>query len=239
MNSTNMDVKILELIDGAHNARGLAVVIDVFRAFSTACYLLGGGVHRIIAVDDIERARKLKAQNNGYILIGERGGNKLPGFDYGNSPSRLIDENFSGETVVLTTSAGTRGLITALKNSQVQQVITGSFVNGQAVIDYIINQYPEVVSLIAMGIGGEKEAVEDLFCARYLKNRILQRKQSFSFSKMKKQLKKGSGQRFFDSDHPGSPPKDFALCLVRDKFDFVVKAVDYWTDGEAAVLEMV
>ena len=32
-------IKILHLIDGAKQAEGLTVIIDVFRAFSLECYL--------------------------------------------------------------------------------------------------------------------------------------------------------------------------------------------------------
>ena len=34
-----MEIRILELIEGAKKAEGLTVIIDVFRAFSLECYL--------------------------------------------------------------------------------------------------------------------------------------------------------------------------------------------------------
>ncbi|MFW6029990.1 MAG: 2-phosphosulfolactate phosphatase, partial [Halanaerobiales bacterium] len=82
-----MKYKILHLIDGAKEARGLAVVIDVFRAFSTAVYLFANGAERIIPVATLETAHYLKSRNPGWILLGERRGKKIEGFDYGNSPS--------------------------------------------------------------------------------------------------------------------------------------------------------
>lgn len=51
-------------------------------------------------------AYKIKEQNDSYILVGERHGKILPGFDYGNSPSQIKNVDFSGKTVVHT-SAGT------------------------------------------------------------------------------------------------------------------------------------
>ena len=84
-----MEVKILHLIDGAKQARGLTVIIDVFRAFSVACYAFGNGARKIISVGDIDLAYKLKKENPGYLLIGERGGKKPKGFDYGNSPTQI------------------------------------------------------------------------------------------------------------------------------------------------------
>ncbi len=49
-----MEIKILHLINGAKQAKGLAVIIDVFRAFSTACYVFGNGAKKIIPIGDIE-----------------------------------------------------------------------------------------------------------------------------------------------------------------------------------------
>lgn len=51
-----MKIDILQLLDGARSARGLTVVIDVFRAFSVECYALSGGAKTIYAVGDIDQA---------------------------------------------------------------------------------------------------------------------------------------------------------------------------------------
>ena len=69
-----MNIRILQLIEGAQQATGLTVIIDVFRAFSTACYVFGNGVERIIPVGNLELAYQLKRQHPEYLLIGERGG---------------------------------------------------------------------------------------------------------------------------------------------------------------------
>jgi 2-phosphosulfolactate phosphatase len=45
--------------------------------------------------------------------MGERKGKKLPGFDYGNSPTEIQAIDFSGKTVIQTTSAGTQGFADA------------------------------------------------------------------------------------------------------------------------------
>ena len=91
-----MNIKVLHLISGARLAEGLTVVIDVFRAFSTACYAINNGAREIIPVGDINRAYQLKAQNSDFILMGERGGKVQPGFDYGNSPTQIEAIDFSG-----------------------------------------------------------------------------------------------------------------------------------------------
>ena len=61
-----MNIKILHLIEGARQAKGLAVIIDVFRAFSTACYVVRNGAVEIIPVADVDLAYKLKAENPAY-----------------------------------------------------------------------------------------------------------------------------------------------------------------------------
>ena len=47
-----MEIEVFHLIEGAKQADGLAVIIDVFRAFSMECYLyaMGAGEVRNISV---------------------------------------------------------------------------------------------------------------------------------------------------------------------------------------------
>ena len=63
-----MNIEILQLLDGAKNARGLTVIIDVFRAFSTACYAYEMGIKEILPVGEIEKAYNLKTKNRVLIL---------------------------------------------------------------------------------------------------------------------------------------------------------------------------
>ena len=81
------------------------------RAFTVEPYLFYNGVEKLIPVGDKEIAYDLKEKNKEYILVGERNGIKLPGFDYGNSPSQIKNIDFSKRTVVRTTSCGTQGIV--------------------------------------------------------------------------------------------------------------------------------
>lgn len=67
-----MEVNILQLLDGARDAKGLTVIIDVFRAFSTACYAYDRGASRIFPIGEIGKAYDLKSRNPDYVLVGER-----------------------------------------------------------------------------------------------------------------------------------------------------------------------
>lgn len=68
------DISIGSFENAARNAKGVVVIIDVFRAFTTAAIALANGARRIIMVDDIDKARTLRDENIGRYCIGERKG---------------------------------------------------------------------------------------------------------------------------------------------------------------------
>lgn len=96
----SLNIEILHLIEGAKQARGLTVIIDVFRAFSTAGYAVRNGAVGIIPVGDVDLAYQLKEENPDYVLMGERKGKRLPGFDFGNSPTEIQSVDFAGKTII-------------------------------------------------------------------------------------------------------------------------------------------
>src|SRR5208283_442518 len=187
-----MEINILHLLEGAKKARGLAVVIDVFRAFSVTCYLIDNGAREIISVADIDIAYELKRNHPEYILIGERNEMVPPGFDYGNSPTHLQHIDFTGKTIVHTTSSGTQGLVNA-SNASIR--ITGSFVNAPAIARYIQDQKPSQVSLVCMGYAMQHPTEEDTFCAEYIKATL--ENKNADFNQMKEIIRNTSGQRLF------------------------------------------
>ncbi len=215
-----MEVIKRGLLEGARKAAGLTVVIDVFRAFSTSCYLFAGGAEKILPVGKVEEAREIAEKGDDFILIGERGGKKLPGFQFGNSPSEIKGRDFSGRTIVLTTSAGTRGLKAA---SGAEELITGSLVNLEAIVNYIRSRKPRKVTLVPMGKAGEEPVEEDELCACWIKSKLKGEKLEEVSSKIDA-LKRSSGRRFFEEDQTWSPKDDFYLCTRLDRFDFVLKA---------------
>jgi 2-phosphosulfolactate phosphatase len=215
-----MEIQILHLIDGAKVAKGLTVIIDVFRAFSVACYVMSRGAARIITVGDIDIAYNLKVKNADYVLIGERKGRIQPGFDYGNSPTHIENVNFTGRTVVQTTSAGTQGIVNAVN---ADEILTGSLVNSKAIARYIKSVNPEEVSLVCMGNQGKSESDEDTFCAEYIKS-LLEGTQ-YDIESAIKSLKYGRGKRFFEpANQDWCPEGDFYLCTDINRFEFVLRA---------------
>ena len=215
-----MDIDILHLIEGAKQAQGLAVIIDVFRAFSTACYAVRNGAVGIIPVGDVDLAYQLKKENPDYILMGERQGRMLPGFDYGNSPTEIETVEFSGKTIVQTTSAGTQGFANA---HRADELITGSFVNAEAIVKYIQKRAPQKVSLVCMGTWAVKPNDEDSLCAEYIADRL--NKQKIDTKKIYTRLKASKTARiFFDPAVKWAPQRDFELCLDIGLCDFILRA---------------
>lgn len=214
------NVNILHLIEGAKQAKGLTVIIDVFRAFSLECYLYDMAVKVIRPVGTIEEAFSLKQRIQNSILIGERHGKKCSGFDFGNSPSALTKEAVTGRTVIHTTSAGTQGIVNAADASE---IITGSLVNARAVAAYILAQKPQVVSLVCMGNAGIRPAPEDELCAEYIKS-ILDGQELSDLEQRVNSLKHHGGEHFFDpSRQPIYPEADFYMCIACNRFPFVIK----------------
>lgn len=219
-----MDISLTELLDGAEQARGLAVVIDVFRAFSVECYLFSYHAKRVLAVGDLNTAYHLKAQYPDAFLVGERNGIPLPGFDCGNSPALLGKLDIAGKTVIHTTSAGTQGIMAA---SHADEIITGSLVKAQAIASYILQVQPETVSLICMGLRASQRAEEDVLYAHYIQSLLTGRKWSEKYLKCQIEgVKSSSGKRFFDAQTQDiMPEKDFFLCTDANRFPFVIRAV--------------
>ena len=215
-----MKIEILEFVEGARKAKGVAVIIDVFRAFSVACYAFDSGAVRIIATSEIENALQLKKKYRSSVLVGERDERKIDGFDFGNSPTEIIKADLHGKTVIHTTTAGTKGLVNAVN---ADLVLTGSIVNAEAIVKYINILKPDHVSLVAMGYRATISAEEDLLCADMIAAGLANKK--VDFKKRIADLKNSSGMRFFNPENISfSPPTDFFLCTMTDRFNFVLKA---------------
>lgn len=215
-----MEIRVTDFVAGAQNAEGITVIIDVFRAFSVACYLFAKNASCILPVGAIDQAWALKKKKPHAVMIGEREGKKLPGFDYGNSPTEIRDVDFSDKTVIHTTHAGTQGLVNAPRASE---ILTGAFVNARATVHYIKAKLPACVTLVRMGLAARSRSDEDDLCARYLESLLLG--SPFDTGSVEMTLRASpSSIRFFDPDKPWSPVGDFHLCLDVDRFNFAVRA---------------
>jgi 2-phosphosulfolactate phosphatase len=221
-----MHFKIFHNAEGAKNAYGLVVVIDVFRAFTTECYVMANGAEKIIPAGDLSLAYKLKTENPDFILMGEQNGEIPSGFDYGNSPFLISEVDFSGKTVIHISTAGTKGMSNAQNASE---IITGSFVNAAAIAKYIKEKNVEIVSFVCTGTDNVTIRDEDALCAEYIQN-LIEGKYN-DFDGIMKHVKSGGYiDRFIDPTITKYPIEDIDYCFALDKFDFVIKASSYGED---------
>ncbi len=163
-----MDVKIYQAmkgLDGIDIKRHVFVVMDILRASNTIICLMEKGATDVRVVGEVDEAYKLK--EHGYVLIGERLGNTIPGFDLDNSPYKISQQNWNGKKVVLTTTNGTRALVAVQGGFR---VAIGSFRNIDAVCRYV-KGFDRPIALVPVGDRGTP-MLEDELCAEAMLNRL-------------------------------------------------------------------
>lgn len=211
-------------VEGAREARGLTVIVDVFRAFTCAPFFFYFGAGEVILEADPDRATAMKRKNPHYILVGEINEVPIEGADLGNSPTEIVrmgEGYFCGKTVVHRTTAGVTGVSAALE--QADEVILGSFVMAGAVSRYIKQKSPALVTIVAMGDRAQKKALEDEACADYLEH-LLTGSPFDPVRALKEVLFQSTAQKFITSEKKYLPREDPLFCLQRDLFDFVLIA---------------
>jgi 2-phosphosulfolactate phosphatase len=219
-----MEVTHTRLLEGAQTARGVAVIIDVFRAFTCAPLLFSFGIQKSILVSTPEEAFVLKEKNSELVLIGEVGGIPIDGFDLGNSPSEILKKGtafFNGKTVVQRTSSGVQGVLTALDVAD--EVLPASYTLAKSTARYILSKQPPRVSLVSMGVALKDIAPEDEWCGRYIAHLLGVNDYNHNEA-LKEILYNQTTQKFFDPAKPHFPPEDPIMCLQLDSHDFVLRA---------------
>jgi len=214
-----MQIAVGDFVEGARSARGIAVIIDVFRAFSLAAHAFAAGAKAIYPIADIEQARALKRAMPHCLLLGERHAVPPPDFDGGNSPALLNRWNLQGREIIHTTHAGTQGLMNA---TQADEVLTGALVNAAAIVHYIRQRNPATVTLVRMGSEATQRCEEDDLCAELLAARL--HGQALADDIRLRLRQAPAARKFFDpacADY--APSGDFDLCTQVDRFDFVLR----------------
>lgn len=125
-----------------HNPEAIVVVVDVFRATTTMAAAFKNGVRSIRPVATVEEAQEYKAK--GWLVGAERNVKRCDFADFGNSPFDYTPEKVAGKDVIFTTTNGTRAITIA---RSAYRVITGAFINLQAVADYCLAHERDVVVL--------------------------------------------------------------------------------------------
>lgn len=208
-----MKINIYSHLDDPAKIDGFTIVIDVFRAFTVAYYVWENNPDRYIITNSVDHALELKKRSHNPVLIGERDGVKVPGFDYGNSPTAIQDKDFSRCTVIHTTTAGTKGV---LDQPAQNEVIVGSFVNKDAMLKYVSNKGIQTVNLFCTAPPGWGD--EDYLFAKHFRKLLLGEKSDFA--DIVEELRVGSGLRLLQSKT--EPAADFDYSLQRNRFDAIL-----------------
>ena len=155
------------LAEGAREARGLVVIIDVFRAFSCQPLFFHFGVKKVILEADPAKAIQLKSQNPEFILVGEVNEVPIEGADLGNSPSEIVlrgQDYFRDKVVVHRTTSGVTGASDALEKAD--EVLLGSFPMARAIVKHIKRARPDLVTLVAMGDRAKRRRTRESLITR-------------------------------------------------------------------------
>jgi 2-phosphosulfolactate phosphatase len=219
-----MQIHHNRLLAGAQRAKGTAVIIDVFRAFTCTPLMFSLGIKKSILVSTPQEAFALKSQDKALLLSGEVKGIPIEGFDLGNSPSEILRRGaryFKGKTVVQRTSSGVQGVLAALDCAD--EVLLASYNIAGATASYILTNRPKSVSLVAMGWDLKEIAPEDEWCARYISH-LLGFSEYDHNEALREILFNKTAQRFLRTDEPDFPAEDPSLCLQRDVYGFALQA---------------
>jgi len=203
-------------LENCYKATGAVVVIDVLRAFTTACYAFHAGVEEIFLVYDIDEALALRNTLPDCLVMGEDGGRPIQGFDYNNSPAQFVDSDLRGVRLIQRTSNGVQGVV---RSTQAESVFTGSFVCAGATVDLLRARNPESVTFV---ITGWEDGEEDAACADYMES-LLRTEHPEPAVYLERVWASWNGQRFADPAIDFLPAGDLPLCTDLDRFDFAME----------------
>lgn len=140
-----------------------AIAIDVLRATTTIATALHAGAEAVATFSDLDALRQAGAAwpPERRLLLGERGGQTVEGFDLGNSPLDCVPDVVGGKRLFLSTTNGTRAL---QRIANAPAVLTAAQVNRGAAVSYLRERQPEIVWLVGSGWQGDY-SLEDTACA--------------------------------------------------------------------------
>lgn len=202
-------------LETCHTATGIVLVIDVLRAFSNAAYAFSRGTKEIILVSTVEEALALKAQIPNSKAMGEVGGLPPKGFDFGNSPTQILEEELTGLTLIQRTGAGTQGAVRCV-NADV--LLATSFTVTEATIKHVLKMAPSEVTFVVTG-GYNND--EDVACAEYLEA-LLKGQNPETRSFIKRVYDSRDAIQHLDPNQPDFPESDLEYCTRINAFDFAM-----------------
>lgn len=200
----------------------ITIVIDVFRAFTTACYILERHPASYYYSYSCNVIKKLMLQSVNPLLIGKpEKGSKLI-YHIPNSPTHVSKEKIENREIIHRSESGSRGILFS-RNADL--VLATGLVNAKATVDYIETFKNSIVTILPMGHEAIHSSLEDEICAQYLLASMSSK--CFDTTKYTLEILSGPGKYFFSNDQNQYPKEDFARCLELNKFNFAIQAQLY------------
>lgn len=206
-------------IDGASRAEGTVVLIDIFRAYTAASYMLAGGAERIIAVEGVDDALAIKKEHPDYLIVGEDRGLNADVFDFDNSPTKLEEADIRGRTIIHRTSNGTLGI---LSSGIADEILLGSFTTCEAIASYVKRKDPDTLTIVSLGDRYEGRNSEDWLFADYLEGRITGK--GIGFDRVRETIRSSEGAKYLVNAELPYLRSDFDRCMSLDRFGFAMRA---------------
>jgi 2-phosphosulfolactate phosphatase len=206
-------------LSGCGRETGTVIVIDVFRAFTTAAAAFGAGAARIIPAAEINQVKGLLRKFPRALSMGEESGLPIPGFNFSNSPSQFEEEDLAGRTLIQRTSNGTQGLICSLNAAN---LLASSLVCASATIRLLQHIDPDSLTLVETGRYSGGHGSEDIACGDLIEKRL-----TGQFVDLKEiaAMARGSStaRPFLDPAQIFHPKEDLEFALQIDKYDFAMQ----------------
>jgi 2-phosphosulfolactate phosphatase len=200
-------------VEGARQARGLAVVIDVLRSFTVSAYALAGGARECRLVTTTDEARALVAAIPRAVICAEEEGLPVDGIAISNSPTQIRAVDLKGRILVQRSSAGTPVAAAVREGTG---IFAGSLVVARATVKACLLRRPNVLTLIASA-----DHPEDHACAHYMEAVI--KGELPDIDRLLRPLRESDRYaRLMSGAWPGFPPTDLELALEPDRFDFAM-----------------
>lgn len=141
----------------------VAVVVDALRASVTVAALLESGARSVKPVTEVP-----DVLDDGHVFAGEDHGERIEGFDFGNSPLEILEnsDRVEGENVILRTTNGTRCVE---RVDGAGDIIMGSLVNMDAVLRACLTACDEGdIWFVPAGRHGEQAPEDEYTVMRFV-----------------------------------------------------------------------
>lgn len=151
MKTKRIDVFLLPALLGETDLTGgVAVVIDVLRATTTITHAIAHGADCVVPLLSVDETKEQGTHYPSALLGGERGGQKIEGFDLGNSPAEYPASVVGGKKILFTTTNGTKAMQACRAASE---IYIAAFVNLTALCNQLAD-YPHI-DIVCAGTEGE------------------------------------------------------------------------------------